>query len=653
MPPFIKKILQILLPQSRYDRLRRRFWDWRNERKQRQKQKKRHPIQELRRRADRFFTFRLVYPALYRRHSREPIDENKVLLVEPSKPFSDNFELLYRELTEHYDYDIHIHLLRNFFLPAKEYKERCRALVRDIATAKYVFFDEGSNVLGRVHLRRETQVAQIWHACGAFKKFGFSTADLLFGSTRREMEAYPNYRYDSFVTVSSPEITWAYAEAMGLPEEKILPLGVSRTDIFFDPDFLARARRKFEFYMPSAKGKKVILFAPTFRGRVAKATTATAFSVEQFCEALSDDYVLVLKHHPYIKKPPLIPEKYQSFAADFTRTMTIEELLCVADLCISDYSSLVFEYSLFEKPMLFFDYDIDEYFDWRGFYYNYDELTPGPAFKTNREMIDYIQHIDERFDRQQVIDFREKFMSSCDGHSTERLMKQMFGESLAGHRREAAALPETEEEKPVSTKAFAKKVAALGESAPKIRARLDAEHPELAGKTLIAFFTAGRQDRGFPPSPPCLDWSTLFEYLDERYCVLYMGAIPSPYRPKKYQRSRFLDTAGLFDGESFITDASLALIADFVITDFCPEPGSWCLERKPTLIYLPDYRWYCADEDDYRNSTAFLREQGLFFENTKELIPAIEGYADPAAGRGQDTLRAYREVCRHYTPEQT
>ena len=106
--------------------------------------------------------------------------------------------------------------------------------------------------------------------------------------------------------------------------------------------------------------------------------------------------------------------------------MSIEELLFVADICISDYSSLVFEYSLFEKPMIFFAFDLDNYYDWRGFYYDYKEFVPGPIYTTTEEMIDYIKHIDTKFDKQKVKQFRDKFMSACDGHATERIMKLVF-----------------------------------------------------------------------------------------------------------------------------------------------------------------------------------------------------------------------------------
>ena len=100
------------------------------------------------------------------------------------------------------------------------------------------------------------------------------------------------------------------------------------------------------------------------------------------------------------------PKECQSFAYDVSDAFVIEELLCVSDLCISDYSSLVFEYSLFERPMLFFAYDFEEYGEWRGFYYDYHELTPGPVVHTTQEIVDYVLHLKERFDRKQVADSR-------------------------------------------------------------------------------------------------------------------------------------------------------------------------------------------------------------------------------------------------------
>jgi CDP-ribitol ribitolphosphotransferase len=71
--------------------------------------------------------------------------------------------------------------------------------------------------------------------------------------------------------------------------------------------------------------------------------------------------------------------------------------------------------------MIFFAYDLDEYDDWRGFYYSYDEFTPGPVVSTTEEVIKSIK--EDKFDRDEVIKFKDKFMSACDGHATERILK--------------------------------------------------------------------------------------------------------------------------------------------------------------------------------------------------------------------------------------
>lgn len=380
-----------------------------------------------------------VLPEAYISQVDKPLQENKVILIEPRyAKLSNSFQVLYQELTENYQFDVHVHLLRDTFVPKEEYLKNCEEMLKDAATAKYIFLTEASRVVSCVPLREETVVTQLWHGCGAFKKFGLSTAELIFGPNRESLQRHPFHKHYALVTVSSPEVIWAYAEAMGLEDQKelIQPLGVSRTDVFFHKERKQVAREKLERLMPAAKGKKVILYAPTFRGRVARAQSSDRLDVEAFQKAFDGEYVLLMKHHPIVKERPQLPQEAMgSFAMDMTEDMTIDELLFVSDICISDYSSLIFEYSLLERPMIFFAYDLDEYFDWRGFYYNYDELTPGPIFKENEPMIDYIRNIEERFDKKQVTDFRQKFMSACDGHATERIMRRVFGEDLEKYRR--------------------------------------------------------------------------------------------------------------------------------------------------------------------------------------------------------------------------
>ena len=147
-------------------------------------------------------------------------------------------------------------------------------------------------------------------------------------------------------------------------------------------------------------------------------------------QALGSEYVLVIKQHPFVRDPAAVPAGCGDFAKDVTKELSIEELLCVSDICISDYSSIVFEYSLFGRPMLFYAYDLEDYFDWRGFYYDYHELAPGPVVRSSEEIIDFIRHIDERFDAERIRRFREQFMEACDGHATDRILELVFGGNM-------------------------------------------------------------------------------------------------------------------------------------------------------------------------------------------------------------------------------
>lgn len=388
----------------------------------------------------RWYIFKYLYPKIYKKYSQKPVDENKVVFVELRLPkLTNSFQLLYDTLYMNYDFDIHCHFLRNTFTTRKEYRQRCKAFIKDIADAKYVFMDEATNIMGNFETRPETVITQLWHGCGAFKKFGYSTADAIFGATREQMEKYPYNRNYTHVTVSSPEVIWAYEEAMQYTHESgvVKALGSSRTDIFYDKSFIKHSFKALYKVMPEAKGKKVILYAPTFRGRVAKATAPRVLNSEFMRYELGDEYVLLIKQHPLVRRPPQVKEYCADFAKDVSSLLSIEELLCVSDICISDYSSLVFEYSLFERPMIFLAHDLDNFFDWRGFYYDYYELAPGPIVKNTTEVVDYIKHIDERFDKKRVHDFREKFMSACDGHATERIINTVMSEeSRTAHKRE-------------------------------------------------------------------------------------------------------------------------------------------------------------------------------------------------------------------------
>ena len=387
---------------------------------------------QTRKKVGQILMFRIVFPLGYKHYIKgKKIKRKKAVFVEVRfDEITDSFRLVYDRMKAD-GFDIHEQFIENIKPGKWGYIKRCLRMLEDISDAHYVFLNDACNVTSCIPLRKGTKIYQLWHACGAFKKFGMSTAELIFGDNRKSLEKYPNYGNLSYVTVSSPEVIWAYEEAMNLKDTKtqVVATGVSRTDVFYDQHFIEQAKAAVYSVCPAAENKKIILYAPTFRGRVAKAESPDCLDIPAMKRALGDEYVLLIKHHPFVKQPPVVPEDCADFAMDVTKRLESDQLLCASDVCVSDYSSLIFEYSLFERPMIFFAYDLDDYFDWRGFDYNYDELTPGPVVKETEEIIDYIRHLDARFDQAQVHAFKEKFMSSCDGHATDRIMALVYAET--------------------------------------------------------------------------------------------------------------------------------------------------------------------------------------------------------------------------------
>ena len=392
---------------------------------------------QTRKKVGQILMFRIVFPLGYKHYIKgKKIKREKAVFVEVRfDEITDSFRLVYDRMKAD-GFDVHEQFIENIKPGKWGYIKRCLRMLEDISDAHYVFLNDACNVTSCIPLRKGTKIYQLWHACGAFKKFGMSTAELIFGDNRKSLERYPNYGNLSYVTVSSPEVIWAYEEAMNLKDTKtqVVATGVSRTDVFYDQHFIEQSKAAVYSVCPAAENKKIILYAPTFRGRVAKAESPDCLDIPAMKRALGDEYVLLIKHHPFVKQPPVVPEDCADFAMDVTKSLEIDQLLCASDVCVSDYSSLIFEYSLFERPMIFFAYDLDDYFDWRGFYYNYDELTPGPVVKETEEIIDYIRHLDTRFDQAQVHALKEKFMSSCDGHATDRIMALVLNSANRSRR---------------------------------------------------------------------------------------------------------------------------------------------------------------------------------------------------------------------------
>ena len=285
-------------------------------------------------------------------------------------------------------------------------------LVFNMSNAKFTIIDDFFPLIYALKIRKGTKLIQAWHAVGAFKRVGFSRLGKEGGPNEKSL-THKNY---TDVIVSSENIIENYQEAFGIDKGKIHPLGVPRTDIFFDEKQKEYAKNELYNKYPILKGKRIILFAPTFRGNGKKAAhyPHEYIDIDKIYKNLENDEIFIIKNHPFVKERFDITKEQSDKIFDFTSYQDINQLLLITDLLITDYSSTIFEYALLDKPIIFYVPDFGEYRNSRDFYYDFDEYTYGEVCKNFEEKLKK---------------FKEKFLNMCDGKSTQRFVDVIIKEN--------------------------------------------------------------------------------------------------------------------------------------------------------------------------------------------------------------------------------
>ncbi|WP_077623398.1 CDP-glycerol glycerophosphotransferase family protein [Sediminibacillus massiliensis] len=369
----------------------------------------------------KFFQKKL-FGVIYRLCWIFPVNKKKVLFASDSREeLGGNFKFVYDEMASR-DLDLTYEFaLKKGVGEKKSYGELIH-LAYQLATSKFILLDDFYPMVYPLTIRRNSELIQLWHAVGAFKTFGFSRIGRPGGPSPKSL----NHRNYTKVTVSSKNIAPHYAEGFGIPEENVVATGIPRTDIFFDEDYKQTVREEIYQEHPYLKGKKVIMFAPTFRGNGQQSAhyRMEALNLEKLYNELSDEYVFILKIHPFVKNDIQIPYQYTDFFYDFSDYREINDLLFITDILVTDYSSVCFEFALLNKPMIFFAYDVEEYVQKRDFYYNYHSFIPGPLAKTTEDLIRTIHQEDYKMDK--IEPFINYFFDHIDGQSSRRVVDQLI-----------------------------------------------------------------------------------------------------------------------------------------------------------------------------------------------------------------------------------
>lgn len=370
-----------------------------------------------------------------------PINKKKIVFASDSRSeLNGNLYFVYEELHKR-DIDLKIKFIFNERIDNKKSFFDLFGMAFQFATSNIILLDDFYPMIYPLRIRKNADLVQVWHAAGAFKTFGFSRVGRPGGPSLRSR----NHKNYTKAVVSSEGIRENYAEGFGITEDKVYATGTPRADIFFDDEYKTYVRDTLYQKYPHLKNKKIILFAPTFRGN-GQASAYYPFEnldFQKLYEAFHEEYVFLFKIHPFVKNKLDIPYQYGDFFFDFSDYREINDLLLITDILITDYSSVCFEFALLNKPMLFFAFDVEKYIEERDFYYNYFDFIPGPLIRDTDEMITTIK--EEKFQMEKIEPFVGYFFDDTLGQASKNVVDEVIIPSLEnddkGEEEEKAKLP--------------------------------------------------------------------------------------------------------------------------------------------------------------------------------------------------------------------
>lgn len=238
---------------------------------------------------------------------------------------------------------------------------------------------------------------------------------------------------DTYVLSTAPYVTEKYfSSAFGKKPDAFINLGYPRTDILFKSR--VEAKCFFDAYELGLDGllselegfDKVYLYAPTWRDSEVDFIQLSGLDLESVNSWLSSiNGCMLFKLHPYTKID--LTELDSGVFSNIKlvdRMADINPLLYYADVLITDYSSVYFDFLLTERPIVFFCFDLDSYIsECRDLYEPYHSFTPGVKARSFEELLSALKHIDTGLDNYAVerARLRELIWGSYSGEASKDL----------------------------------------------------------------------------------------------------------------------------------------------------------------------------------------------------------------------------------------
>lgn len=369
--------------------------------------------------------------AYFHRYLKQPVKEN-VILFETfmAKNYSDSPKYIYEYIAQnHPEYECVWAINDGAKIPygAKTVKRFSFQYAYYLAVSKYLVFNVRPPLWYR---KREEQVfLETWHGT-PLKRLVFDQEEVTSASPKYKQQFYRQRKDWDFLVSANPFSTKTFRSCF-LYEGEMLEYGYPRNDILYWPNKDEIAQQlKEKLGIP--KDKKTILYAPTWRDDQhygsGQYKFELALDLKLMKECLQDDYVVLLRTHHYISDH-IDVSGLGDFVINLSSYDDISEIYLISDICITDYSSVFFDYANLKRPILFYTYDFDKYKNQlRGFYIDMNTEVPGPLLYTSKQVVQAIEDIDEITEeyKERYDQFYDRFCCYDDGHASEHVAEAML-----------------------------------------------------------------------------------------------------------------------------------------------------------------------------------------------------------------------------------
>ncbi|MFX1393998.1 MAG: CDP-glycerol glycerophosphotransferase family protein [Promethearchaeota archaeon] len=290
--------------------------------------------------------------------------------------------------------------------------------VKILKAAKYIFITHGFGDVLLVDFSPDTTVVHLDHG-SALKLIGYGLKTSFLNVFQRKVHEYWNKRI-SYLTVCSEETKRIKKFSYDLPPERVVITGYPRNRVLEENliEYQNNIRKKISI----ENSEEILLYAPTFRDYPIQSPLNDKFLKNLDDFLIRENKILLYKPHPFEDKISL--KKYTNIRS-IDPNVDIMDLLLIADVLITDYSGVFFDYLLTLKPILFYPYDLEKYTDARDFFYDYQSLVPGPIVRTEEQLISKLGAIQEWAQQylEARIKARDKFNKYHDGKAIERIIQ--------------------------------------------------------------------------------------------------------------------------------------------------------------------------------------------------------------------------------------